>query len=122
MVPLPRAKSTQMLVLNRQQQADPQASITSLLAAMFPELPPGGQLPGYRPSNKSCEQTLTVPTCVGTMDHGQMTDCWSEHKATNLGENLSEYLYDIVAFVVFSRYRLVDRFHGCSNFRKFQIE
>ncbi|XP_031830861.1 protein FAM135A isoform X3 [Nomia melanderi] len=81
-VPLPRAKSTQMLVLNRQQQADPQnTSITSLLAAMFPELPPGGQLPGYRPSKQSCEQTLTVPTCVGTIDHTQMTDCWTENKA-----------------------------------------
>ncbi|XP_078038372.1 protein FAM135A isoform X2 [Augochlora pura] len=84
-VTLPRAKSTQILVLNLQQQADPQnTSITSLLAAMFPELPPGGQLPGYRPSKQSCEQqgpTLTVPTCVGNMDHAQMTDCWSENKA-----------------------------------------
>ncbi|XP_033320938.2 protein FAM135A isoform X5 [Megalopta genalis] len=83
-VTLPRAKSTQILVLNLQQQADPQnTSITSLLAAMFPELPPGGQLPGYRPSKQSCEQqgpTLTVPSCVGTMDHGQMTDCWTENK------------------------------------------
>lgn len=84
-IPLPRAKSTQMLVLPRQN--DPQnTSITSLLAAMFPELPPGGQLPGYRPSNKSCEQTLTVPTCLGTMDHAQMTDCWSENKAPNINE------------------------------------
>nr|XP_033320937.1 uncharacterized protein LOC117217440 isoform X4 [Megalopta genalis] len=83
-VTLPRAKSTQILVLNLQQQADPQnTSITSLLAAMFPELPPGGQLPGYRPSKQSCEQqgpTLTVPSCVGTMDHGQITDCWTENK------------------------------------------
>ncbi|OAD52892.1 hypothetical protein WN48_11248 [Eufriesea mexicana] len=86
-VPLPRAKSTQMLVLPRQ-QADPQnTSITSLLAAMFPELPPGEQLPGYRPSNKSCEQTLTVPTCLPTMDHCQMTDCWSENKAPNVAED-----------------------------------
>lgn len=85
-VPLPRAKSTQMLVLPGQ-QTDPQnTSITSLLAAMFPELPPGGQLPGYRPSNKSCEQTLTVPTCLGTMDHGQMTDCWNENKSPNVAE------------------------------------
>ncbi|CAK9816697.1 Protein FAM135A [Anthophora plagiata] len=86
-VPLPRAKSTQMLVLPRQ-QADPQnTSITSLLVAMFPELPPGGQLPGYRPSNKSCEQTLTVPTCMGTVEHGQATDCWSESKSTNVAED-----------------------------------
>ncbi|KOX78100.1 hypothetical protein WN51_05989 [Melipona quadrifasciata] len=86
-VPLPRAKSTQMLVLPRQ-QADPQnTSITSLLAAMFPELPPGGQLPGYRPSSKSCEQTLAVPTCLGTMDHGQMADCWNENKAPNVVED-----------------------------------
>ncbi|XP_076169246.1 protein FAM135A isoform X3 [Ptiloglossa arizonensis] len=86
-VPLPRAKSTQILVLNRQQQPDPQnSSITSLLAAMFPELPPGGQLPGYRPSSKPCEQTLTVPTCVGGMDHGQMTDCWTEGKTVNVTE------------------------------------
>ncbi|XP_076169235.1 protein FAM135A isoform X2 [Ptiloglossa arizonensis] len=87
-VPLPRAKSTQILVLNRQQQPDPQnSSITSLLAAMFPELPPGGQLPGYRPSSKPCEQTLTVPTCVGGMDHGQMTDCWTEGKTVNVTED-----------------------------------
>ncbi|CAK9802010.1 Protein FAM135A [Anthophora quadrimaculata] len=86
-VPLPRAKSTQMLVLPRQ-QADPQnTSITSLLVAMFPELPPGGQLPGYRPSNKSCEQTLAVPTCMGTVEHGQATDCWSESKSTNVAED-----------------------------------
>nr|XP_034186017.1 uncharacterized protein LOC117606995 isoform X2 [Osmia lignaria] len=85
-VPLPRAKSTQMLVLPGQ-QVDPQnTSITSLLAAMFPELPPAGQLPGYRPSNKSCEQTLTVPTFVTTMDHGQ-TDCWNENKTTNVIED-----------------------------------
>ncbi|KAK9305936.1 hypothetical protein QLX08_003181 [Tetragonisca angustula] len=86
-VPLPRAKSTQMLVLPRQ-QADPHnTSITSLLAAMFPELPPGGQLPGYRPSSKSCEQTLAVPTCLATIDHGQMTDCWNENKAPNVVED-----------------------------------
>ncbi|XP_017793870.1 PREDICTED: uncharacterized protein LOC108575559 [Habropoda laboriosa] len=85
-VPLPRAKSTQMLVLPRQ-QGDPQnTSITSLLVAMFPELPPGGQLPGYRPS-KSCEQTLTVPTCMGTMDLGQVTECWSENKGSNVAED-----------------------------------
>ncbi|XP_076246562.1 protein FAM135A isoform X1 [Calliopsis andreniformis] len=93
-VPLPRAKSTQILVLNRQQQVDPQTSITSLLAAMLPELAPGGQLPGYRTSNKSCEQTLTVPTCVGMVDHGQMTDCWSEHKATNVGGDLNYHSLD----------------------------
>ncbi|XP_068967066.1 protein FAM135A isoform X5 [Bombus flavifrons] len=86
-IPLPRAKSTQMLVLPRQQNDPQNTSITSLLAAMFPELPPGGQLPGYRPSNKSCEQTLTVPTCLGTMDHAQMTDCWSENKAPNINED-----------------------------------
>lgn len=98
-VPLPRAKSTQMLVLNRQQQADPQTSITSLLAAMFPELPPGGELPGYRSSSKSCEQTLTVPTCLPTMEHGQMTDCWSENKASDVGEDMSEYPLSSIAFL-----------------------
>lgn len=111
-VPLPRAKSTQMLVLPGQ-QADPQnTSITSLLAAMFPELPPGGQLPGYRPSNKSCEQTLTVPTCVGMMDHGQMTDCWNENKSPNIAEGrmivfgISEIfrnLINSISFVEFFR-------------------
>ncbi|XP_026668872.1 uncharacterized protein LOC108624401 isoform X3 [Ceratina calcarata] len=82
-VPLPRAKSTQMLVVPGQ-QSDPQnSSITSLLATMFPESPPGVTwLPGYRPSNRSCEQTLTVPTC---MDHGQM-DCWNENKSPNIPE------------------------------------
>ncbi|KYN42967.1 hypothetical protein ALC56_02772 [Trachymyrmex septentrionalis] len=76
-IPLPRAKSTQMLVPNRQQQqqSDYQSSsISSLLAVMFPELPPGGQLPGYRPSSKSCDQNLAVPTYAGALDLSQLSD------------------------------------------------
>ncbi|XP_032677591.1 uncharacterized protein LOC116847086 isoform X2 [Odontomachus brunneus] len=85
-IPLPRAKSTQMLVPNRhqqhQQQSDHQStSITSLLAAMFPELPPGGHLPGYRPSSKSCDQNLTVPTCMSALDPDQLPDCLTEKKS-----------------------------------------
>ncbi|KAL6440257.1 hypothetical protein ACFW04_003081 [Cataglyphis niger] len=88
-IPLPRAKSTQMLVPNRQhqQQSDHHStSITSLLAAMFPELPPGGQLPGYRPSSKSCDQNLTVPTCVGALDLSRLPDCL-ESKSANVAED-----------------------------------
>lgn len=87
-IPLPRAKSTQMLVPNRQhqQQSDHHStSITSLLAAMFPELPPGGHLPGYRPSSKSCDQNLTVPTCVGALDLSRLPDCL-ESKSANVAE------------------------------------
>ncbi|XP_014477499.1 PREDICTED: uncharacterized protein LOC106745952 isoform X2 [Dinoponera quadriceps] len=89
-IPLPRAKSTQMLVPNRQQQQHQQqsdhqsTSITSLLAAMFPELPPGGHLPGYRPSSKSCEQNLTVPTCLGALDPDQLHDCLTDRKSANV--------------------------------------
>lgn len=96
-IPLPRAKSTQMLVPNKQQQqqqhqqhqqhSDHQStSITSLLATIFPELPPGGHLPGYRPSPKSCEQNLTVPTCIGTLDLSQLSDCLAENESANLVE------------------------------------
>lgn len=90
-IPLPRAKSTQMLVPNRQQQHHQQSdhqstSITSLLAAIFPELPPSGQLPGYRPSSKSCDQNLTVPSCVGALDLSQLPDCLTESKSANLME------------------------------------
>ncbi|XP_074110835.1 protein FAM135A [Cotesia typhae] len=61
-MPLPRAKSTQMLVANsRHEYMQPSTSITSLLAAMFPELPPNGHFPGYRPSNKTCE--FGIPSC-----------------------------------------------------------
>ncbi|EFN84960.1 Protein FAM135B [Harpegnathos saltator] len=87
-IPLPRAKSTQMLVPNRQQhqqQSDHQStSITSLLAAIFPELPPGELLPGYRPSSKSCDQNLTVPTCMGALDPDQLPDCLTERKSNIL--------------------------------------
>lgn len=92
-IPLPRAKSTQMLVPNRQQQqqSDQQStSITSLLAAMFPELPPGGQLPGYRPSSKSCDQNLTVPTCIGALDP-DLPDCLTERKSANIVEGTAKY-------------------------------
>ncbi|XP_025990418.2 protein FAM135A isoform X4 [Solenopsis invicta] len=85
-IPLPRAKSTQMLVPNRQQQqqSDYQSSsISSLLAAMFPELPPGGHLPGYRPSSKSCDQNLAVPTYMGALDLSQLPDCLTESKSAN---------------------------------------
>lgn len=93
-IPLPRAKSTQMLVPNSRQQSDHQsASITSLLAAMFPELPPGGHLPGYRPSSKSCDQTLTVPTCMGALDLSQLPECLSEGKSTNMAEGICIYIY-----------------------------
>ncbi|XP_072756324.1 protein FAM135A isoform X2 [Anoplolepis gracilipes] len=89
-IPLPRAKSTQMLVPNRQQQQQQSdhhsTSITSLLAAMFPELPPGGHLPGYRPSSKSCDQNLTVPTCMGALDLSQLPDCL-ESKSANIVED-----------------------------------
>jgi len=94
-IPLPRAKSTQMLVPNRHQhhqQSDHQStSITSLLAAIFPELPPGGHLPGYRPSSKSCEQNLTVPTCVGTLELSQLPDCLTENKSGNLVEGRQSF-------------------------------
>ncbi|XP_008555993.1 protein FAM135A isoform X1 [Microplitis demolitor] len=62
-MPLPRAKSTQMLVANScNEYMQPSTSITSLLAAMFPELPPNGHFPGYRPSsNKTCE--FGIPSC-----------------------------------------------------------
>nr|XP_012230088.1 PREDICTED: protein FAM135A [Linepithema humile] len=91
-ITLPRAKSTQMLVPNRQQQHQQQSdyqstSITSLLAAMFPELPPGGHLPGYRPSSKSCDQNLTVPTCMGALDLSQLPDCLPESKSGNMLED-----------------------------------
>ncbi|XP_071577022.1 protein FAM135A isoform X1 [Temnothorax nylanderi] len=87
-IPLPRAKSTQMLVPNRQQQSDYQSSsISSLLAVMFPELPPGGHLPGYRPSSKSCDQNLTVPTYVGALDLSQLPDCLTESKSANTMED-----------------------------------
>lgn len=81
---LPRAKSTQMLVPNRQQSDHESTSITSLLAAMFPDLPPGGQLPGYRPSSKNCDQNLTVPTCIATLDLSQLPDCLMDSKPTNI--------------------------------------
>ncbi|XP_011882606.1 PREDICTED: protein FAM135A isoform X3 [Vollenhovia emeryi] len=88
-IPLPRAKSTQMLVPNRQQQqSDYQSSsISSLLAVMFPELPPGGHLPGYRPSSKSCDQNLTVPTYMGALDLSQLPDCLTESKSANTMED-----------------------------------
>ncbi|KAK0099028.1 hypothetical protein PV326_009779 [Microctonus aethiopoides] len=82
-VTLPRAKSTQMLGPNsyaQQQQIylDPQStSITSLLAAIMPELPSSGQFPGYRPSNKNYDQTLGVPTYLSTFDLQQLTNCLS---------------------------------------------
>lgn len=86
-IPLPRAKSTQMLVPNQQQQSDYQSSsISSLLAMMFPELPPGGHLPGYRPSSKSCDQNLTVPTYIGALDLSQLSDCLTESKSANTME------------------------------------
>lgn len=91
-IPLPRAKSTQMLVPNQQQQSDYQASsISSLLAMMFPELPPGGHLPGYRPSSKSCDQNLTVPTYMGALDLSQLPDCLTESKSANTMEGTTKY-------------------------------
>ncbi|XP_012538581.1 protein FAM135A isoform X3 [Monomorium pharaonis] len=85
-IPLPRAKSTQMLM--QQQQSDYQSSsISSLLAVMFPELPPGTHLPGYRPSSKSCDQNLAVPTYVGALDLSQLPDCLTESKSANTVED-----------------------------------
>lgn len=81
-VTLPRAKSTQMLVPNscRQQfddQLDPEStSITSLLAAMFPEIPSTTPFPGYRPT-KSSDQNLGLPSYVGTFDLSQLAGCLS---------------------------------------------
>ncbi|KAL2718732.1 uncharacterized protein V1478_011151 [Vespula squamosa] len=87
-IPLPRAKSTQMLVQNRQ-QVDPQStSIGSLLVAMFPELPSDTRLPGYRPSAKSCEQNLTVPSYIRTLDLAQLADCLNtESKSSQISED-----------------------------------
>ncbi|KAI4472325.1 hypothetical protein M0802_016937 [Mischocyttarus mexicanus] len=87
-IPLPRAKSTQMLVQNRQ-QVDPQStSIGSLLVAMFPELPADTRLPGYRPSAKSCEQNLTVPSYIRTLDLAQLADCLNtESKSSHTSED-----------------------------------
>jgi len=83
---LPRAKSTQMLVPNRQSDYQ-SSSISSLLAVMFPELPPGGHLPGYRPSSKSCDQNLTVPTYT---DLSQLPDL-TESKSANTVEGTIKY-------------------------------
>ncbi|XP_015174355.1 PREDICTED: uncharacterized protein LOC107065298 isoform X2 [Polistes dominula] len=87
-IPLPRAKSTQMLVQNRQ-QVDPQStSIGSLLVAMFPELPSDTRLPGYRPNAKSCEQNLTVPSYIRTLDLAQLADCLNtESKSSHTSED-----------------------------------
>lgn len=74
-ITLPRAKSTQILVPQSYRQPTESTSITSILAAMFPELPPSGHFPGYRPSSKSAEQNLTVPTYVGTFDLAQLAGC-----------------------------------------------
>ncbi|XP_015119220.1 protein FAM135A [Diachasma alloeum] len=79
---LPRAKSSQLLVPNScREQHDldsdvdaPSNSITSLLAAMFPELPPNSYLPGYRPSKKMSG----VTTYVGAFDFNQLTGCLNE--------------------------------------------
>ncbi|XP_011692310.1 PREDICTED: uncharacterized protein LOC105452679 isoform X1 [Wasmannia auropunctata] len=109
-IPLPRAKSTQMLVPNRQQQqqSDYQSSsISSLLAVMFPELPPGGHLPGYRPSSKSCDQNLAVPTYVGALDLSQLPDCLTESKSANTMEDY--HSLDI------RRIRLEPRSHRLGN-------
>ncbi|XP_020277568.1 uncharacterized protein LOC109851674 isoform X3 [Pseudomyrmex gracilis] len=90
-IPLPRAKSTQMLVPNRQQQHQfdhHSTSITSLLAAMFPE-PPGGHLPGYRPSVKSCDHNVTMHNCtLGALDLSRLPDCMKqEDKSANVVED-----------------------------------
>lgn len=101
-IPLPRAKSTQMLVPNRQQQQQQQqsdyqsSSISSLLAVMFPELPPGGQLPGYRPSAKSCDQNLAVPTYAGALDLSQLSDCLADSKPANTIEGMIEYISKVL--------------------------
>ncbi|XP_034937509.1 uncharacterized protein [Chelonus insularis] len=78
---LPRAKSTQMLVPDSCRQhhdfdGRSSTSITSLLAAMFPELPPNGHFPGYRPA-KSCDQSLSIPPCIGTFDLNQLSSTFS---------------------------------------------
>lgn len=100
---LPRAKSTQMLVPNSCQQSQ---SITSLLAAMFPEIPSGDHFPGYRPSTKSYEHNLTVPSCVGTLDLAQLTSCFnSNSKAANfIGDGLCQFFShkNIILFIVLS--------------------
>ncbi|XP_012284518.1 uncharacterized protein LOC105701935 [Orussus abietinus] len=83
-VTLPRAKSTQMLVPRscRDHVERESTSITSLLAAMFPELPPSGHFPGYRPSSKSRDQSLTVPSCL---DLAQLAGCLnSESRAASI--------------------------------------
>ena len=72
---LPRAKSTQILVPQSYRQDPHSTSITSLLVAMFPELPPSGHFPGYRPTPKPCEPTYSVPTYVGTFDLNQLAGC-----------------------------------------------
>lgn len=103
-ITLPRAKSTQMLVPNRQQQQQQQqsdyqsTSITSLLAAMFPELPPGGHLPGYRPSSKSCDQNLTVPTYMAGLDLSQLPDCVTESKLGNMESKFEFYYFICIVF------------------------
>lgn len=58
------------------------ASITSLLAAMFPELPLNGHFPGYRPasatgehiSSRSLYRTIPARSCAGSLDLVQLSD------------------------------------------------
>ncbi|XP_046751681.1 uncharacterized protein LOC124414701 isoform X1 [Diprion similis] len=99
---LPRAKSTQILAPHRAQQHHQQQqqqhihgqrhgtsinsnvdsnSITSLLAAMFPELPLNGYFPGYRPSSVTSEHissrgfyhTIPANPSMGSRNLTQLT-------------------------------------------------
>ncbi|XP_063979471.1 uncharacterized protein LOC135163700 [Diachasmimorpha longicaudata] len=79
---LPRAKSSQILVPDschdhHDSDSDveaPSNSITSILAAMFPELPPNSYLPGYRPSKK----LSGVAAYVGPIDFTQLAGCLND--------------------------------------------
>ncbi|XP_011297997.1 protein FAM135A [Fopius arisanus] len=96
---LPRAKSSQLLVPNCHEHhnhhepdsdADaPSNSITSLLAAMFPEIPTNNYLPGYRPSKK-----LGV-TYVGQFDFNQLSGCLSEKQEGNRIDTRSHRLLNV---------------------------
>ncbi|XP_044020211.1 uncharacterized protein LOC122860456 [Aphidius gifuensis] len=105
---LPRAKSTQILVENSYQRYNnsdenldrPSTSITSLLAAMFPELSTTSELPGYKPSKKQ-QQNLQVPSYIGEFDLSQLCISDKNEVSTTLDsrrlrlEPRSHHLYPI---------------------------
>lgn len=84
---LPRAKSTQ--ILNQDSSGlkrDQSSSISSLLAAMFPDSS-SEQVPSYRAAAKSSEINLTLPRYVKTLNLSQLANCLtSDGKNANYDE------------------------------------